>query len=239
MSDSPGGYSMNFGCEVVRKCKILDQLKTLHNPLQDNIEFAFSFDYDEFMDEPSYLCDKSLDNCDVDLEEPQETETNLKVVDFVLNNTKVGSDGRLLMPLTWNDKCAHLLSQNYNLSRNILKSTLKKLIKDPFKLKLYDDVIREQTDLGIIEKIPNLEDFLKSHPEASFLAHMGIFRLDHDSTKCRVVFLSNLAERNSYRNISHNQAIHPGPIMNSKISTAVILHRLDRNLLIFDIKKLF
>ncbi|XP_066950858.1 uncharacterized protein [Macrobrachium rosenbergii] len=57
-----------------------------------------------------------------------------------------------------------------------------------------DEAIKEQESLGIIEKIPNLEHYLTEHPEHSFLPHMGVFKLDRDTTKCRVVFLSNICE---------------------------------------------
>lgn len=170
--------------------------------------------------------------------DPWETETNLKLIDFVLNNTERDSEGRLVMPITWNNKNSHLLGQNYNLSRSILFSTIKKLKQDPTKLKLYNDVFKEQCNLGIIEKIEHVQTFMDLNPSCSYLPHMGVFRLDHDSTKCRVVFLSNLCE-NTKSQISHNQAILPGPCLNHKITTAVTLLRFDKFLLTFDLKKAF
>ena len=35
---------------------------------------------------------------------------------YVLENTERSSDGRLIMPLMWNENVSHLLSKNYNLS---------------------------------------------------------------------------------------------------------------------------
>ena len=103
---------------------------------------------------------------------------------------------------------------------------------------MYDDVFREQLELGVIEKIDNLEQFLQEHPECSFLPHMGVFKMSSESTKCRVVFLSNMHEKGN-QNISHNMAMLPGPNLNYKISAGMLMNRLEENLVTFDLKKAF
>ncbi|XP_068229710.1 uncharacterized protein [Palaemon carinicauda] len=106
---------------------------------------------------------------------------------------------------------------------------------------MIDDVIQEQIEMAIIERIPNVEKFLEKHPEASFLAHMPIFRPDKETTKCRVVFMSNLGESVDGRplTVTHNQAMHPGPNLNQKLSTAFMNLRFASKLLCYDIKKAF
>jgi len=105
---------------------------------------------------------------------------------------------------------------------------------------MYNDVFIQQRESGVIEKITNLTEFMQDHPECSFLPHMGVFRMQHESTKCRVVFLSNLAEKNvDGTAVSHNKAILPGPNLNHKITTAVLMNRFDKLLVTFDIKKAF
>ena len=182
-------------------------------------------------------CKDALNICE-EIDDSIESETNIKLTEFVLENTWYDSEGRLVMPLTWNHKNSHLLSQNYALAYKILMSTLDKLNKDPNKLKMYDTVFREQQELKIIEKIDNLDNFLLQHPESSFLPHMGIFRMSNETTKCRIVFLSNMFEKKGH-GISHNMAMLPGPNLNHKISTAVLHNRFNKFLLTFDIKKAF
>ena len=81
---------------------------------------------------------------------------------------------------------------------------------------------------------------MRENSEASFLARMPVFKVDNQTTKCRVVFLSNLCERTGNSStVSHNQAIIPGPCLNKKISTSFINLRFDEKLLIFDIVKAF
>ena len=98
---------------------------------------------------------------------------------------------------------------------------------------------KEQVKLGIVEQVPDLSQFLKECPTSSSLPHMGVFRLYHETTKCRIVFLSNLAEKNPRlpQTISHNQAMLSGPNLNRKITTAIFKLRFDKYLLCFDLKK--
>ena len=69
----------------------------------------------------------------------------------------------------------------------------------------------------------------------------GSFRLSRDTTKCHIVFLSNLCERDPTKphTVSHNQAIHSGPYLNQKLSSALLHLRFNRILLCFDLCKAF
>ena len=171
----------------------------------------------------------------------EDSGLNTELVKNSLSNVRMNEDGRITLPLMWNQRVSHLLGQNYNLSKAVLSSNLRKLKKYPERIKMVDEVIKEQVDMGIIERIPNLEDFLRNHPEASFLAHMPIFKLNKETTKCRIVYLSNLGEKVEGRplTVTHNQAIHPGPNLNQKLSTAVLNLRFGSKLLCYDITKAF
>jgi len=200
----------------------------------DNLNYNPKLDCNNDYSAESLIMKDTVDDFDLD---EKDTETNKKLIDFVLQSTKRDPSGCLVMPLTWNSKNCHLLGRNYNLSLNLLKSTYNKLKNDPEKLLMYDEVFQEQRKLGIVEKVEDVENFLSEHPEASFLAHMGVFRMSNESTKCRVVYLSNLSEKlpNKSLTVSHNQAILPGPCLNHKILTSFMLLRFDRFLLIFDL----
>ena len=87
----------------------------------------------------------------------------------------------------------------------------------------------------------NLDQFRTEYPNHSFLPHMGVFKLDRETTKCRIVFLSNLCEADNSKSssVSHNQAIHSGPNLNQKLSSSLLQLRFDEKLLCFDICKAF
>ncbi|XP_066989228.1 uncharacterized protein [Macrobrachium rosenbergii] len=122
----------------------------------------------------------------------------------------------------------------------VLKSNFKRLSKNEQYLKLMDASFKEQEKLGIIERIDNLDEFLTRHPDHSFLPHMGVFNLSRETTKCRVVYLSNLyQEDKNAKKISHNMAIHSGPNLNQKLSSALIHLRFDKFLLVYDLSKAF
>ena len=182
------------------------------------------------------VCKETLDVVNDDCVET-ETDTNIELIDYALNNAEY-DDGHVKMPILWNNKCSHRLAKNYHLASKLLDSNFDKLKKDKVRLKMYDDTFRQQEELGIIERINNLDAFLLEHPEASFLCHMGVFRMSHESTRCRVVFLSNLAERFN-GGLSHNACMLPGPNLNIKISTAILVSRFNKFILTFDICKAF
>ena len=185
-------------------------------------------------------CNRHM-NYDNEIYETENSELNDQLVSFCIDHTTRNDDGRLVMPLFWNSKVSHLLGRNFNLSQMILKSNLRKLRKNPLHLQLMNEVIKEQEKEGIIERIENLDQFLQEHPESSFLPHMGVFKLSRETTKCRVVFLSNLCEKDPEigRSISHNQAIHAGPCLNQKLTSALLHLKFDKYLLCFDISKAF
>ena len=190
------------------------------------------------------LNQQCLENVHYDSNEYNEAsmEVNDRLVNYVLDNTLHQENGRLIMPLMWNGSVSHMLGNNKNLAKKILNSNLRKYSKTPDVILKMDEVFRVQEESGIIEKVHNLNQYMTEHPEASFLAHMPILKLDRQTTKVRMVFLSNLCEQvrsSGTKSISHNQAMLPGPCLNKKLTTSVLLLRFDKSVIIFDVVKAF
>lgn len=166
------------------------------------------------------------------------TDINDDIVKYVLDNTTRKDTGRLVVPLTWRGSVAQFLGKNFKISKVILNS-MKKL--DGGKLGMIQDSIQEWKDTGIIEQIQDLPKWLQDNPHHSFLPHMGVFRMSRETTKCRVVFLSNICEKSNSGvvSMSHNQVIHPGPSLNPKITTALMHQRFGEKLLCYDLAKAF
>lgn len=229
--DSPCGF------DICINHVVLDDLgKIIQNKLNRISEEALVGEVHPYINEK---CKQILE-----YEEVQETlisEQNFELIDSTLAAVERLPNGRLVMPLSWNDDVKHLLGQNYLLSRQILLSNLRKLNKDPDSLFKIDEVFNEQLKSGIIEKIPNLDVFLSEHPEACFLAHMPVFKHDRETTKVRVVYLSNLSgsDPNKPVTLSNNQCMFAGPCLNSKISTSLLNLRFGKYLLCFDLVKAF
>ena len=166
-------------------------------------------------------------------------EHNEELTNFALNNIKRKNDGRLIVPLLWNGKVSHLLSKNEVLSKAVLNSNFKKLKRKPSHLELIDNVIKEQVNMGIIEPIHDLEVFKAEYPNYAFLPHMPIFKLDRETSKCRIVYLSNLHESFNKFALSHNQCMYAGPNLNQKLYSAFINLRFGKSILVFDLCKAF
>lgn len=166
---------------------------------------------------------------------------NDQLISYTLGKIERNDEGRIIVPLLWNGSVAHHLSKNEGLAKAVLSTTGKKLRKNPELLKLVDETLREQENVGIIERVFNIESFKKEYPQYSFLAHMPIFRLEKSTSKCRVVYLSNIAEKcpNAPLKVSHNMAIHAGPTLNQKLAVSLIHMRFDKYLLTYDLKKAF
>ncbi len=186
-------------------------------------------------------CKKYL-NIENETLELENSDVNKELIKFTLDHTERDLEsGRLIMSVLWNPQIKHLLPRNYTLASKILLSTTRKLKKNKERLLQYNDVIKQQEMDNIIEPIYDLNQFLKENSEChiSFLAHNGVFRPTATSTKCRVVFLSNLCEKFQPNAVSHNQCSLPGANLNHKLATALLLLRFDTYLLTFDLKKAF
>ena len=171
----------------------------------------------------------------------ESNEYNDILMNFLMGNIRQLDNGRLEMPILWNPNVAHLLGKNYNLSVRVLQSNLRRLNKIENGLQMTDEVFKEWQNMGVIERIPNFDQFLQENPNCSFVPHMSVFRKDKESSPCRVVYLANICEstKGGLKTMSHSQVISSGPNLNSKILTNLILLRFDKFLLIFDIVKAF
>ena len=78
------------------------------------------------------------------------------------------------MPGLWHPQLVHRLAKNYNLAKKVLESNYNKLRRNPDRLILYNEAIKDQESQNIIEKIPDLKKYLNKNPNVSFLAHTGV-----------------------------------------------------------------
>ena len=149
-----------------------DRVAVIETKIRDATDEVLEQCSDVFLGQDN-LCDQESD------------DINEKIVSDILTNVDRTPEGRLIMPLPWNDECKERLGTNFNLSKKILNSNRKKLSKDG-KLLLYDQVFKEQEELGIVQRIENIDAYMKANPGYSFLPHMDIFKMNKETTKVRV-----------------------------------------------------
>ena len=166
------------------------------------------------------------------------SELDMELIKHLITNTLVDMDtGRLIMPCLWNNKLIKFLPNNFYLANSVLKSILKKYKKEPLKLEAYNNVIFDQLNQGIIQPVEI--NTVKNNNKVSFLAHNAVFRDHVETTKCRIVYLSNLCDKNQPTNLSHNNVSLPGPNLNNRLDIALTLLRFNKYLLVFDLERAF
>ena len=143
-------------------------------------------------------------------------------------------DGRYQVQLPWKETHP-LLPDNYNICVNRLQSLLHCLRKDDNLLHNYDQIIREQLDLGITEhvdlSVPNKVN------QIHYLPHHGIIRQDKDTTKLRIVY--DASAHASPSQPSLNDCLYSGPSLNEQVMDVLMCFRCHRVALVSDVEKAF
>ena len=127
------------------------------------------------------------------------------------------------------------LPSNYDVCFHRLQSLLRKLRKEPEILAKYDEIIKEQEQAGIIQKVANLE------PEPSgkvhYLAHQAVIREHAETTKVRIVFDASCKETRN--GTSLNDCLHVGPPLTPLLFNILLRFRHNKVCWIGDIEKAF
>ena len=62
-----------------------------------------------------------------------------------------------------------------------------------------DNNSKDQVEQGVIEKIHIIDQYSSDYLKCPFLPHMGVFKISRGTTDCRVVYLSNLCQKDKDR----------------------------------------
>ena len=115
----------------------------------------------------------------------------------------------------------------------ILQNLLKKLKRNPATMAKYDEVIQDQLQTGVIERLTTLKSAEKVH----YLAYHAVIREEAETTKVRIVFDASCKEnRNS---TSLNDCLHVGSSLIPLTFDILLRFRNYRAPLIGDIEKSF
>ncbi len=184
---------------------------------------------------------KSMFDMDEGDDEDDKFVSESEVTRFILDNSRIDEEGRHEMAIPWLTRFKHKLGSNEKLAYRVLQSVLNKFTSKPEVLAATDEVFKIQVASGIIEEVPDITQFKKENPGFSFISHFPLLKPDRATTKVRVIYLCNLAERNPDKSpgININNIAHPGFTKNSKISSSFQFVRFEPYLLSFDIKRAF
>ena len=100
------------------------------------------------------------------------------------NNTSIQENGRYQVVLPWRNEDIKL-PENYELSYGRLKSLHKGLIEIPDMLCKCDNIIKDQQEKGIIERV---EEKSNEGERKHYIPHHAVLTLAKDTTKVRIVY---------------------------------------------------
>ena len=113
------------------------------------------------------------------------------------------------------------------------KCDLYRKLQKPDVLKRYDDVIKDQLESGIIEKVNNEESVASG--KVHYLPHREVIRLDKETTKLRVFFDASAKSTGP----SLNDCLYIGPPMSPLLYNILLRFRIHKTALEADIEKAF
>ena len=157
----------------------------------------------------------------------EENEVHEALKDAISFNGK-----RYEVGLPWKEGHAPLPS-NYRNSFKRLKGQIEKLKSVPENLNAYNAIIKEQAEVGIIERVMELETPDKVH----FLPHHAVIRNEAKTIEIRVVY--DASSKEGKGGVSLNDCLHVGPALSPLLYDILIRFREKRVALVGDIEKAF
>ena len=139
-------------------------------------------------------------------------DSSNKTIEFI--------DGRYLVTWPWKESSPDL-PDNYQLTVGRLKFTVQRLRKDPCLLKMYTDVIQDQLDCGVIERVSS---DTKEAPSKT-------------TTKPRVVY--DASEKSRQTDKSLNECLYRGSVILPNLFGLLIRFRLSAIAIVADVEKAF
>ena len=140
-------------------------------------------------------------------------------------------DGTYMTRLPWKESAA-LLPTNKPLAVARLRSTTKKLERLG-RLQEYDQVMQEQLDQGIIERIPEKPTGDAVH----WIPHQPVIRDDAESTKMRIVY--DCSAKANVQEPSLNDLLETGPSLQPLLFDILLKNRMHRYCITGDVQKAF
>lgn len=123
------------------------------------------------------------------------------------------------------------LSSNFGLSFGRLKSTLKFLSTKPELLSQYHEVIKDQLNQGIIERVEESKDSSFVH----YIPHFPVFR--KDKSKIRIVY--DASAKSLKTSNSLNDCLYAGPLLLQNLTGILLRFRLHSIVVLADLKKAY
>ena len=143
---------------------------------------------------------------------------------------------RYEVELPWKQDCPSIPS-DYQLCEKRLRSLHRKMLHQPELLQEYDQIIQQQIQDGIVEKVPNEEIEDTDKESVHYLPHHGVVGRDRETTKLRIAYDGSAKPPD--REHSLNDCLETGPNFIPQLFDTLVKFRWHRIGLTADIEKAF
>ncbi|XP_028404089.1 uncharacterized protein LOC114526762 [Dendronephthya gigantea] len=160
-------------------------------------------------------------------------KADVDVHESVISDLKFNGQ-RYSVGLPWRENHDPLPS-NYEVSIKRMKGQIRRLTKDPELLSEYDAIIKNQEQVGIIERVS--KDEIGPDSKVHYIPHQAVVRRDAKTTKVRIVYDASAKAQKS--SVSLNDCLHAGPSLNPLLFDILVRFREQSVALVADIEKAF
>ena len=187
---------------------------------------------------PTELLAKAIEQAwkaDINEATGEMTQEELDAVDLLQSKILYDEERkRYQVPLLF--KSQPRICNNYNQAMARLQSLLKSLRQQDEVAQEYQKSIQELIDNDIIEEVIDDKARQEGRDDVYWLPHRCVWRPEHPSTRCRIVFDGSSKMSNG---LSLNEQLHAGPPMQRKISEMQLKFRTHDLCFQCDISKMF
>ena len=168
----------------------------------------------------------------IGIKDPISKESDEEAIEKFCNTIKF-EEGRY--QITWPWKLNGVgVSDNFEVALRRMKSLVRRLQSDADLLQIYDGIIKQQLNQGIIERV---DDDVNQHIQRYYMPHHPVLTPKKATTKVRIVYdASSKAESNMN---SLNECLHRGPVILPDLCGLLIRFRIYPIVVLADIEKAF
>ena len=159
-------------------------------------------------------------------------ESDNEVARKKFSETLKYEQGRYTVSWPWKEDQPDL-PENRTLALGRLTSLVSRMKSNPELIQKYDDIIIDQLNKGIIEKVGSEPNSLIKH----YIPHHAVVNPAKATTKVRVVY--DASAKCKPENKSLNECLYRGPILLQDLTGILLRFRLNKIALVADIEKAF
>ena len=151
----------------------------------------------------------------------------------IFHKTVKFDKNRYYVTWPWKDMVIDL-PNNYALAYGRLLSTVKRLCIDSELLRRYNEIIVDQLNKGIIEKV---ESQAPNRRKLHYIPHHPVITPTKSTTKVRIVY--DASAKTSKEKLSLNDCLYRGPILLEELCGILLRFRMNKIGIVSDIEKAF